>query len=100
MALKTEAADSSEISCSPLRPPNRIPTRNFFMRFQCGRGIRFSSITGMIPAPENVGTAALGCPAERKLRNSITPRPQFLQAIVELGSTGQPRAAVPHGLDS
>src|SRR5438874_393714 len=97
MALRTEAAESSEISRSPLRPPKRIPIRNFFMRFQCGRGIGFSSITGMIPAPENVGTAAApGCPAERKLRNSIslTSSP-MLRPIVELGSTGQPRAAVP-----
>src|SRR5579859_4491947 len=31
MALKTEAAESSEISCSPLRPPKRMPTRNFFI---------------------------------------------------------------------
>ena len=27
----TEAAESSETSCSPLRPPNRMPTRSFFM---------------------------------------------------------------------
>src|SRR5919204_6465603 len=39
MALKTEAADSSETSCSPLRPPNRIPTRSFFMKLQCGRSL-------------------------------------------------------------
>src|SRR2546421_4971794 len=31
MALKTDAAESSDTSCSPLRPPNRIPTRSFFM---------------------------------------------------------------------
>src|SRR5579862_634734 len=31
MALSTEAAESSETSCSPLRPPKRIPTRIFFM---------------------------------------------------------------------
>src|SRR6266850_4918980 len=31
MASSTDAADSSEISCSPLRPPNRIPTRSFFI---------------------------------------------------------------------
>src|SRR5260370_42564161 len=29
IALRTDAADSSETSCSPLRPPNRIPTRTF-----------------------------------------------------------------------
>src|ERR1035438_9682388 len=30
MDLRTEAADSSETSCSPLRPPKRMPTRSFF----------------------------------------------------------------------
>src|SRR6266571_4298848 len=33
MALRTDAAESSETSCSPLRPPNRIPTRVFFIAF-------------------------------------------------------------------
>src|SRR5438445_4485158 len=28
---------SSETSCSPLRPPNRIPTRSFFIDIPCGR---------------------------------------------------------------
>ena len=31
MALKTEAAESNDTSCSPLRPPKRMPTRSFFM---------------------------------------------------------------------
>src|SRR5690348_1909361 len=31
MALRTEAAESSETSCSPLRPPKRMPMRSFFM---------------------------------------------------------------------
>ena len=30
IAFKIEAAESSETSCSPLRPPKRIPTRSFF----------------------------------------------------------------------
>ena len=30
IAFKTDAADSSETSCSPLRPPKRIHTRSFF----------------------------------------------------------------------
>ena len=29
IAFRTEAADSNDTSCSPLRPPKRIPTRNF-----------------------------------------------------------------------
>jgi hypothetical protein len=29
IALKTEAAESREISCSPLRPPKRMPTFSF-----------------------------------------------------------------------
>src|SRR6201988_2725296 len=29
MALRTDAAESSETSCSPLRPPKRTPTRSF-----------------------------------------------------------------------
>jgi len=29
-AFRIEAAESSETSCSPLRPPKRMPTRNFF----------------------------------------------------------------------
>src|SRR5712692_585923 len=33
MASSTDAAESSETSCSPLRPPNRIPTRVFFIAF-------------------------------------------------------------------
>src|SRR5438552_4355786 len=32
MASRTEAAESSETSCSPLRPPKRMPTRSLFMR--------------------------------------------------------------------
>src|SRR5262249_23302266 len=32
IALRTDAADSSETSCSPLRPPNRTPTLSFFIR--------------------------------------------------------------------
>jgi hypothetical protein len=30
IAFKIEAADNSETSCSPLRPPKRMPTRSFF----------------------------------------------------------------------
>ncbi len=30
IAFRIEAAESSETSCSPLRPPNRTPTRSFF----------------------------------------------------------------------
>src|SRR5882672_6788010 len=30
IALRTEAAESREISCSPERPPKRTPTRSFF----------------------------------------------------------------------
>src|ERR1700736_3245738 len=33
MASSTDAAESRDTSCSPLRPPNRIPTRSFFMTF-------------------------------------------------------------------
>src|SRR5260221_4632448 len=44
MALKTDAAESNEISCSPLRPPKRMPTRSLFIVFQCGREFGFSSI--------------------------------------------------------
>src|SRR5712692_5457678 len=46
MALKTDAAESSEISCSPLRPPKRMPTRNFFMTFQCGAWSRVRQSQG------------------------------------------------------
>src|SRR5579864_1742625 len=53
MALNTDAADRSEISCSPLRPPKRMPTRVFFMQIQCERAIVFSSIAGLIPISEN-----------------------------------------------
>src|SRR5580704_4461874 len=38
IAWRTDAAESSDTSCSPLRPPNSMPTRSFFMTFQCGRG--------------------------------------------------------------
>ncbi len=30
IAARTDAAESSETSCSPLRPPKRMPTRSFF----------------------------------------------------------------------
>ena len=30
IALRIDAAESSETSCSPLRPPKRMPTRSFF----------------------------------------------------------------------
>src|SRR5260370_3916122 len=33
MAFSTDAAESRDTSCSPLRPPNRIPTRSFFITF-------------------------------------------------------------------
>src|SRR5579864_8508238 len=52
MALNTEAALSREISCSPLRPPKRMPTRVFFMQIQFGRAIAFSSIARLIPMTE------------------------------------------------
>src|SRR5271170_7603198 len=31
MALRMEAAERRETSCSPERPPKRMPTRNFFV---------------------------------------------------------------------
>src|ERR1035441_6812635 len=36
IAFKTDAADSNDTSCSPLRPPKRMPTRSFAMPFQSG----------------------------------------------------------------
>src|ERR1700693_3717060 len=53
MALKTDAAESRETSCSPLRPPNRMPTRSFFMTFQCGGRLDTSQ-----QCPETKGGAA------------------------------------------
>ncbi len=46
IALRTDAADSNETSCSPLRPPKRMPTRSFAMPFQSGsaRVIRQSQL--------------------------------------------------------
>src|SRR6266481_3369584 len=35
-AFTTEAADSNDTSCSPLRPPKRMPTRSFAIPFQFG----------------------------------------------------------------
>src|SRR5215469_8535109 len=58
MAWKTDAAESSEISCSPLRPPKRIPTRNFFIEFQCGRAASNSSIAGVVRDCEHKATAS------------------------------------------
>src|ERR1051326_4166669 len=46
IALRTEAAESSETSCSPLRPPNKTPTRSFSMTFQCGRAKVFRQSQG------------------------------------------------------
>jgi hypothetical protein len=34
IAFITEAADNSETSCSPLRPPNKTPTRVFVIKFR------------------------------------------------------------------
>src|SRR5712672_1738499 len=39
MALSTEAADSSETSCSPLRPPKRTPIFSFFIRKPIYHGV-------------------------------------------------------------
>src|SRR5208282_89981 len=36
IAFKTDAADSNDTSCSPLRPPKRMPTRSFAITFQSG----------------------------------------------------------------
>ena len=36
IAFRTDAADSNDTSCSPLRPPKRMPTRIFAMPFQSG----------------------------------------------------------------
>src|SRR5689334_20421909 len=58
MALTTEAAESSETSCSPLRPPKSTPTRSFFMTFQCGRDEESTSIAGMVPEGQ--------CPVTRR----------------------------------
>src|SRR6202007_3347536 len=49
IALTTDAAESNDTSCSPLRPPNRTPTRRFFMTFQCGRERQVPSIVTMVP---------------------------------------------------
>lgn len=40
IALRTDAADSSETSGSPLRPPNKMPTRSFFTLFPFARNAR------------------------------------------------------------
>src|SRR5579862_2224931 len=59
IALRTEAAESSDTSCSPLRPPNKMPTRSFSMTIQCGREERIPSIAGMVrganPATDSRG---------------------------------------------
>jgi hypothetical protein len=47
MALKTEAAESKEISCSPLRPPKRMPTRSFFILFSVAGRRRSRQSSGM-----------------------------------------------------
>src|SRR6266404_1264615 len=36
IAFTTDAADSNDTSCSPLRPPKRMPTRSFAIPFQFG----------------------------------------------------------------
>ena len=46
IALRTDAAESRETSCSPLRPPNRIPTRSLFIS-----AIESSSQTQTAPTP-------------------------------------------------
>ena len=40
IAFRMDAAESSETSCSPLRPPNRMPTRSFFAICRCSAFVR------------------------------------------------------------
>ena len=56
IALKTEAADNSETSCSPLRPPKRIPIRSFFMTHQSVRRAASASIAGLVRGSPNKKT--------------------------------------------
>src|SRR5215472_4691771 len=62
MAAMTDAAESSETSCSPLRPPKRMPTRIFFMwsHFQGSRDSAQES------AFASAGAWALSCVAMRR----------------------------------
>ena len=66
IALRTEAAERSETSCSPLRPPNRIPTRSFSMTLQCGREESCASIAGMVLG---VLTAEIAEYAKKRIRS-------------------------------
>src|SRR4051812_15220019 len=70
IALKTEAAESSEISCSPLRPPKRIPTLILSVMNEpgiCGniqfvREPRLPSITDAVPKVHRPKFAYRGLP--------------------------------------
>jgi hypothetical protein len=53
MALSTEAAESKETSCSPLRPPNRTPTLSFFIWNTLAFSIQLSAISGQQSAVSN-----------------------------------------------
>ena len=50
IAFTTDAAESRETSCSPLRPPKRMPTRIFVvdMLIQVWRSMRFPSMSGVV----------------------------------------------------
>jgi hypothetical protein len=43
IALRTDAADRSETSCSPLRPPSKMPTQSFYIPFPFARNARLRS---------------------------------------------------------
>src|SRR5258708_27708858 len=56
-ACRTEAAESREISCSPLRPPNRTPTLSFFITDNVPQGaVRRLSATKN-PSPQRTQRA-------------------------------------------
>jgi hypothetical protein len=53
IAFRTDAADSNDTSCSPLRPPKRMPTRSFAITFQSGARPCFPSIAAWFRASSN-----------------------------------------------
>jgi hypothetical protein len=46
--FNTDAAESRDTSCSPLRPPNKIPTRIFAINIQSGRDGLPTSIAELV----------------------------------------------------
>ena len=106
IAFRTEAADSNDTSCSPLRPPKRIPTRNFLFTnlVWTGKGPLVNRRNGSRRVHKgnhkwfagNLRTAGGGVVSICVQHGTIVPFPRVLPKSTVLGTNPQSQVSY-HG---